>query len=104
MDDAVAGSTTLRPEVLRVLSDPVALQAITVLSRESLCTCHLADAEDRDLPVAERLGELTEAGLVQAELHGDDLYYRLRPGALDGLSPVLTWVDTTGDPTPRPCC
>jgi ArsR family transcriptional regulator len=101
-----AGRTTrVRPEVLRVVADPVALQALTVLSRESLCACHLASPDDPDAPVAERLGDLAAAGLVETERFEGELYYRVRSDALGPVRPLMPWLgDCTDDPPHRPCC
>lgn len=101
-----AGRTTrVRPEVLRVVADPVALQALTLLCRESLCACHLARTDGPDGPVAERLGDLAAAGLVETERYEGELYYRVRPDALGAVRPLMPWLDDcTDDPPHRRCC
>ena len=93
-------------ELLRVVADPVRLRVLELLAAEELCVCHLQDELDlKQTLVSHHLRVLREAGLVGAEPRGRFTYYRLRPGALDGVRTLVTGLaDAAGtDPPRRPC-
>lgn len=76
--------------VAKAVADPVRLRILELLSREQLCTCHLQEELGaKQTLVSHHLRALREAGVVEAEPHGRYSYYRLVPGALDGLTGVL---------------
>ena len=78
-------------ELLRVVADPVRLRVLELLAAEELCVCHLQDELDlKQTLVSHHLRVLREAGLVGAEPRGRFTYYRLRPGALDGVRTLVT--------------
>ncbi len=77
----------LGSELVRLLADPLRARLVTLLAREELCTCHLAE-ETGALPtaVSNHLRRLRRAGVVEREAAGRYTYYRLRPEVLDELS------------------
>lgn len=72
---------------MRVLSDPLRLQIVTLLARETLCTTHLVqETGAKQTNLSNHLRLLREAGVVDTEPCGRFTYYRLRPDALESLS------------------
>lgn len=79
--------TSVDPDVIRVLGDPLRLRIVTLLARETLCTTHLVEETGaRQTNLSNHLKVLREAGLVETEPCGRFTYYRLRPEVLAGLS------------------
>ncbi|MEO3787956.1 metalloregulator ArsR/SmtB family transcription factor [Actinocorallia sp. B10E7] len=75
---------------MRVLADPLRLQIITLLARETLCTTHLvAETGARQTNLSNHLRVLREAGVVETEPCGRFTYYRLRPEVIDRLAGAL---------------
>ncbi|WP_407939735.1 ArsR/SmtB family transcription factor [Motilibacter deserti] len=73
--------------MLPVIADPMRWQILTLLAGEQLCTTHLQDLLGaKQALVSHHLKTLREAGLLDTEPCGRFTYYRLRPGALDGLA------------------
>ncbi|MBT2896691.1 helix-turn-helix transcriptional regulator [Streptomyces sp. McG3] len=79
--------TSVDPDVIRALSDPLRLRIVTLLARETLCTTHLVEETGaKQTNLSNHLKVLREAGLVETEPCGRFTYYRLRPEVLAGLS------------------
>ncbi|RKE17096.1 helix-turn-helix transcriptional regulator [Streptomyces sp. TLI_171] len=79
--------TSVETELLRVLSDPLRLQIVTLLARETLCTTHLvAETGARQTNLSNHLRVLRDAGVVDTEPCGRFTYYRLRPEVLESLA------------------
>lgn len=79
--------TSVDPDVIRVLGDPLRLRIVTLLARETLCTTHLVEETGaKQTNLSNHLKVLREAGLVETEPCGRFTYYRLRPEVLAGLS------------------
>ncbi|MEU4176709.1 metalloregulator ArsR/SmtB family transcription factor [Streptomyces sp. NPDC026589] len=79
--------TSVDPDVIRALSDPLRLQIVTLLARETLCTTHLVEETGaKQTNLSNHLKVLREAGLVETEPCGRFTYYRLRPEVLAELS------------------
>jgi len=77
-------------EVLRLLADPMRAAILERLAGEELCTCHLQDELGaKQTLVSHHLKALREAGLVTTEPCGRFTYYRLTPGAFDGVRDAL---------------
>ena len=103
---AAAGTTSLPAETLRAVADPVRLRILELLGRESLCVCHLQEELDlQQTLVSHHLRTLRHAGLVEAEPCGRFVYYRLRPGALQGVQELVDGlvVAASRDLPRRPC-
>jgi ArsR family transcriptional regulator len=79
--------TSVDPDVIRVLGDPLRLQIVTLLARETLCTTHLVEETGaKQTNLSNHMKVLREAGLVETEPCGRFTYYKLRPEVLAGLS------------------
>ncbi|AXK37463.1 transcriptional regulator [Streptomyces armeniacus] len=77
-------------DLVRVLADPLRLQIVTLLARETLCTTHLVEETGaRQTNLSNHLRVLREAGVVETEPCGRFTYYRLRPEVLDALAAAL---------------
>ncbi|WP_370416085.1 ArsR/SmtB family transcription factor [Streptomyces fradiae] len=83
--------TSVDSDVLKALADPLRLQIVTLLARESLCTTHLVEETGaRQTNLSNHLKVLREAGLVDTEPCGRWTYYHLKPEALSALAGELT--------------
>ncbi|MGW0929886.1 ArsR/SmtB family transcription factor [Streptomyces sp. NPDC002644] len=79
--------TSVDPDVIRALGDPLRLRIVTLLARETLCTTHLVEETGaRQTNLSNHLKVLREAGLVETEPCGRFTYYRLKPDVLTALS------------------
>ncbi|MFC9190310.1 ArsR/SmtB family transcription factor [Streptomyces cyaneofuscatus] len=79
--------TSVDPDVIRVLGDPLRLQIVTLLARETLCTTHLVEETGaRQTNLSNHMKVLREAGIVETEPCGRFTYYKLKPEILTGLS------------------
>ncbi|GHJ20565.1 ArsR/SmtB family transcription factor [Streptomyces albus] len=79
--------TSVEPDVMRVLGDPLRWRIVQLLARETLCTTHLVEETGaKQTNLSNHMKVLREAGLVETEPCGRYTYYRLRPEALAGLS------------------
>jgi DNA-binding transcriptional ArsR family regulator len=79
--------TSVDPDVIRVLGDPLRLKIVTLLARETLCTTHLVEETGaKQTNLSNHMKVLREAGLVDTEPCGRYTYYKLRPEVLAGLS------------------
>jgi ArsR family transcriptional regulator len=74
-------------DLLRVLADPLRLQIVTLLARETLCTTHLVEETGaRQTNLSNHLKVLREAGVVETEPCGRFTYYKLRPEVVEALA------------------
>jgi ArsR family transcriptional regulator len=92
---------------LRALADPLRWRIVELLAGEELCVCHLVEELRVAQPlVSHHLKVLREADLVETERFRYWTYYRLRSGALAGLSEriaaITSCCPTTSDRR-RPC-
>ncbi|MEC3997128.1 metalloregulator ArsR/SmtB family transcription factor [Actinacidiphila sp. DG2A-62] len=79
--------TSVDTDLMRVLADPLRLQIVTLLARETLCTTHLVEETGaKQTNLSNHLKVLREAGVVDTEPCGRFTYYKLRPEVLAGLS------------------
>jgi ArsR family transcriptional regulator len=77
--------------VIRLLSDPLRAQIITLLADGPACTCHLvADTGAKQPNISNHLRVLRDAGLVAAEPRGRFTYYLLIPDAIEAAAAHLT--------------
>ncbi|MFF3000759.1 ArsR/SmtB family transcription factor [Streptomyces sp. NPDC057950] len=101
--------TSVDTDLLRVLSDPLRLQIVTLLARESLCTTHLVEETGaRQTNVSNHMKVLREAGVVDTEPCGRWMYYRLKPEVMAALSGQFAELATEAQQTAeagrkRPC-
>ncbi|MFI8292480.1 transcriptional regulator [Streptomyces sp. ms191] len=79
--------TSVDTDLIRVLADPLRLQIVTLLARETLCTTHLVEETGaRQTNLSNHLKVLREAGVVETEPCGRFTYYRLRPDVIENLA------------------
>ncbi|MFI0988486.1 ArsR/SmtB family transcription factor [Streptomyces exfoliatus] len=79
--------TSVDTDLIRVLGDPLRLQIVTLLARETLCTTHLVEETGaRQTNLSNHLRVLREAGVVETEPCGRFTYYRLKPDVIEALA------------------
>ena len=79
--------TSVDIELIRVLADPLRLEIVTLLARETLCTTHLMEETGaRQTNLSNHLRVLREAGVVETEPCGRYTYYKLRPDVVAQLA------------------
>jgi ArsR family transcriptional regulator len=79
--------TSVDTDLLRVLADPLRLQIVTLLARETLCTTHLIEETGaKQTNLSNHLKVLREAGVVETEPCGRFTYYRLKPDVIASLA------------------
>ncbi|WP_328404099.1 metalloregulator ArsR/SmtB family transcription factor [Streptomyces sp. NBC_00390] len=79
--------TSVDTELIRVLADPLRLQIVTLLARETLCTTHLVEETGaRQTNLSNHLRVLREAGVVETEPCGRFTYYKVRPDVIETLA------------------
>ncbi|MFD9478366.1 MULTISPECIES: ArsR/SmtB family transcription factor [Streptomyces] len=79
--------TSVDTELIRVLADPLRLQIVTLLAKETLCTTHLVEETGaKQTNLSNHLKVLREAGFVDTEPCGRYVYYRLRPEVIEAIA------------------
>ncbi|MFF3462424.1 ArsR/SmtB family transcription factor [Streptomyces sp. NPDC001984] len=79
--------TPVDTDLIRVLADPLRLQIVTLLAKETLCTTHLVEETGaRQTNLSNHLRVLREAGVVETEPCGRYTYYKLRPDVIAQLA------------------
>ncbi|MCX5070944.1 metalloregulator ArsR/SmtB family transcription factor [Streptomyces sp. NPDC002033] len=79
--------TSVDTEVIRVLADPLRLQIVTLLARETLCLTHLVEETGaKQTNLSNHMKVLREAGVVETEPCGRFVYYKLRPDVIAQLA------------------
>ncbi|MEU9993889.1 metalloregulator ArsR/SmtB family transcription factor [Streptomyces sp. NPDC050848] len=79
--------TSVDTDLIRVLGDPLRLQIVTLLARETLCTTHLVEETGaRQTNLSNHLKVLREVGVVETEPCGRFTYYRLKPDVIEALA------------------
>ncbi|MFB7243028.1 transcriptional regulator [Streptomyces populi] len=79
--------TSVDTDLIRVLADPLRLQIVTLLAKETLCTTHLMEETGaRQTNLSNHLKVLREAGVVETEPCGRFTYYRLKPEVIASLA------------------
>ncbi|MGV9252612.1 ArsR/SmtB family transcription factor [Streptomyces sp. NPDC003697] len=79
--------TSVDTDLIRVLADPLRLQIVSLLARETLCTTHLIEETGaRQTNLSNHLKVLREAGVVETEPCGRYTYYRLKPDVIASLA------------------
>ncbi|MEU9418347.1 metalloregulator ArsR/SmtB family transcription factor [Streptomyces sp. NPDC048272] len=83
--------TSVDTEVIRVLADPLRLQIVTLLARETLCLTHLVEETGaKQTNLSNHMKVLREAGVVETEPCGRFVYYKLRPDVIAQLAGQFT--------------
>ncbi|MEU1276314.1 metalloregulator ArsR/SmtB family transcription factor [Streptomyces sp. NPDC005799] len=79
--------TSVDTDLIRVLADPLRLQIVTLLAKETLCTTHLVEETGaRQTNLSNHLRVLREAGIVETEPCGRFTYYKLRADVIASLA------------------
>lgn len=79
--------TSVDTDLMRVLADPLRLQIVTLLAKETLCSTHLIEETGaRQTNLSNHLRVLREAGVVETEPCGRFTYYRLKPDVIAALA------------------
>ncbi|MEU9575428.1 metalloregulator ArsR/SmtB family transcription factor [Streptomyces massasporeus] len=79
--------TSVDTDLMRVLADPLRLQIVTLLAKETLCSTHLMEETGaRQTNLSNHLKVLREAGVVETEPCGRFTYYRLKPDVIAALA------------------
>ncbi|MFF8481915.1 ArsR/SmtB family transcription factor [Streptomyces antibioticus] len=79
--------TSVDTDLMRVLADPLRLQIVTLLAKETLCTTHLIEETGaKQTNVSNHLRVLRDAGVVDTEPCGRYTYYRLRADVIAQLA------------------
>ncbi|MFD9209510.1 ArsR/SmtB family transcription factor [Streptomyces sioyaensis] len=79
--------TSVDTDLIRALADPLRLQIVTLLAKETLCTTHLVEETGaKQTNLSNHLRVLREAGVVETEPCGRYTYYTLRPDAIASLA------------------
>ena len=83
--------------VIKALAHPTRLFLVEELCREERCVCDLAEMVGSDIStVSKHLGQLRQAGIVQDEKRGKQVFYRMRMGcAVDFTSCASAIVEET---------
>jgi ArsR family transcriptional regulator len=88
--------TSVDADLIRVLADPLCLQIVTLLTRETLCTTHLVEETGtRQTNLSNHLKVVREAGVVDTEPCGRFTYYKLRPQVPEQLAGSFTELAAT---------
>ncbi|QKV93004.1 winged helix-turn-helix transcriptional regulator [Streptomyces sp. NA02950] len=92
--------TSVDTDLIRVLADPLRLQIVNLLARETLCTTHLVEETGaRQTNLSNHLKVLRDAGVVETEPCGRYVYYRLRPDIIESLADQFTKLAATARAT-----
>ncbi len=68
-----------RTNVFKALGHPARLKMVDALGAGELCVCHLVEIAGTGWPTVSRhLSVLKEAGVVESEKRGKQVYYRLK--------------------------
>lgn len=99
-------TTSLDPDVrlFQALGDPTRLAILRQLAASSgVCACDFTDCCDVAQPtVSHHLKVLRESGWVRTERRGSNIYYHLRPEAIDRFRAVAgEFAPAIGVPTSR---
>ncbi|MDX3308903.1 ArsR/SmtB family transcription factor [Streptomyces sp. NPDC054884] len=79
--------TSVDTDLMRVLADPLRLQIVTLLAKETLCSTHLIEETGaKQTNLSNHLRVLREAGVVETEPCGRFMYYKLRADVIAQLA------------------
>jgi ArsR family transcriptional regulator len=79
--------TSVDTDLIRVVADPLRLQIVTLLAKETLCTTHLVEETGaKQTNLSNHLRVLRDAGVVETEPCGRFTYYKLRADVIASLA------------------
>ncbi|MBP8649853.1 MAG: winged helix-turn-helix transcriptional regulator [Deltaproteobacteria bacterium] len=90
MEESQKALYEAKAKVLKALAHPTRLWMVEQLARRERCVCEFFDAIDVDFStVSKHLAVLKQAGIVDVEKRGKQMYYRLKvPCVLDFMGCV----------------
>jgi DNA-binding transcriptional ArsR family regulator len=79
-------------EAFRLLGQPVRIQILLTIASQEACVCHIEAALGiRQAAISQHLMVLRDAGLVEANRDGRNIFYRLaKPGLFEAICQVAT--------------
>ncbi len=105
MDDKRRAHLTARTQVLKAMAHPSRLLIIEELEKEEHCVCELTGMVGADVStVSKHLSVLRQAGIVQDEKRGNQVYYRLRVPCIINFFGCVESVLAARDGEPAACC
>ena len=79
MDEKQRAMYSARARIIKALAHPARLLMVDELARQPLCVCDLRDLVGSDLStVSKHLSVLKNAGIVEDEKRGSQVFYSLR--------------------------
>lgn len=105
MDDIRKAHLMARTQVLKAMAHPSRLLIIEELEKEEHCVCELTGMVGADVStVSKHLSVLRQAGIVQDEKRGNQVYYRLRVPCIINFFGCVESVLAARDGKPAVCC
>ncbi|WP_432823781.1 ArsR/SmtB family transcription factor [Trichloromonas sp.] len=105
MDATRKAYLTARTQVLKAMAHPSRLLIIEELEKEERCVCELTSMVGADVStVSKHLSVLREAGIVQDEKRGNQVYYRLRVPCILNFFGCVESVLAARNGEPATCC
>ena len=93
-----------RAEVVKAMAHPTRLYLVEQLAAGERCVCDLTDGVGSDISTVSRhLGILRNAGLLDSERRGKQIYYRLRAPCVLGLFDCIENVLNASDEAAAAC-
>lgn len=100
MDESRKAFYRARAKVLKALAHPTRLWMVERLAQREHCVCELLETVDADFStVSKHLSVLKQAGIVDVQKRGKQMFYRLRvPCVLDFMGCIeAVLADSTND-------
>ena len=96
MDAMVRARFAARARIMKAMAHPTRLFIVDELSREERCVCELTDMIGADIStVSKHLSVLKNAGIVQDDKRGSQVFYSLRvPCVLNFFSCVESVIES----------
>lgn len=96
MDAMVQARFAARARIMKAMAHPTRLFIVDELSREERCVCELTDMIGADIStVSKHLSVLKNAGIVQDDKRGSQVFYSLRvPCVLNFFSCVESVIES----------
>ena len=97
MDARTQARFQARARIVKAMAHPTRLFIVDELSRQERCVCELTEMVGADMStVSKHLGVLRNAGIVQDEKRGSQVFYSLRvPCVLNFFSCVESVLEST---------
>lgn len=94
-----------RTSVFKALGHPARLRMVDALSNGEMCVCDLVEVANLAWSTVSRhLTVLKNAGVLEDEKRGQQVFYRLRLGCVGDLNRCLENDEPVGKKTGQGCC